>query len=473
MNPLPQDQLDARVNAGNSVTNNSQQPTDNSNPPWLQSMLNAGLNSSQSATVLGHATGLQTKNLNPGNVYQNTMNNPQNSGQNLLDMGIGAVKSVGDTAIGAARLGEDVANQTAGRVVNAVQGKGFNPLSNDQLGNDITNPQSQVSKNIDSTLVAKNDAQGLGKALGNTAQALIPVGDVAKGGIAAESIVGKGLQAVKSGMSQVLDSTGITKFLADRATTKATQAVQSTAETMTKGEREAAIAEGRLKSGIMSNSYAPSKTETRAGELLSGNMSSNAAKNVPVVQAEISTRGKEVEDFLKANAKPITNEEDLNAFQKQREKSATYLTPNAVKAYDDQMNVFQGVLKKYAEKDGGYNTSNYYQALKEFETNVTQNLPKGKEALLDEGGSARLQAAKDVRGVVRDMIGQKNPEFKGKMFDLASLYDAKDNIISKAERTDTFSKKFPITSLALKYGAEAVGAGAVYEGVKKTGVPLP
>lgn len=218
--PLSQDQLNAMTSAGNGVSP-TQAPTDALSKVQLDAMVNAGLNSSQSAAVLGHSTGLLNKNI--GNIYQNSISNPQNSGQNLLDMGIGAVKSVGDTAVGAARLGENVANQTAGRMVNAVQGKGFTPLSGQQLGNDIANPQSPVSQTVDSSLAAKNDVQGVGKFMGNAAQAAIPVGDVAKGGIAAESIVGKGLQAVKSGITQLGDMTGVTKFLADRADKKALQ----------------------------------------------------------------------------------------------------------------------------------------------------------------------------------------------------------------------------------------------------------
>lgn len=260
----------------------------------------------------------------------------------------------------------------------------------------------------------------------------------------------KGVKAAEGLLPKIAKATGLSDFLGARYLKKATEAVQSTAETMTKGEREAAIAEKRLNPGLLKNSYLPSKTESRAGEILKGKVGNNPIKNVPVIQEEIASRGKEAESFLTTNAKKITNEDDFNAFQKQREKSATYLTPTAVKAYDEQMTVFQGVLKKMAEKEGGYNTDNYYRALKDFESNVTQNMPKGKEALLDEGGSARLQAAKDVRKVVRDMIGEKNPEFKGKMFDLASLYDALDNVITKAEKSghglQQLVKKYPKTT---------------------------
>lgn len=466
MNPLSQEQLNAMVNAGAGV-----QPQATSgdtsgalSKEQLDAMVNAGLSHSQSAALLGHSTGLTTRTLSDG-AFQ-----PTNSFENIKDLGIGALKSVGDTALGAAQMGEGIANQTAGRVVNAIQGKGFNPLSNEQLGNDVSNPQSQISKTSDSLLASKNDAQGAGKFLGNVAQALVPVGNIAKGGIATESIVGKAGSAIGKGASQLMDSTGITKFLADRAASKATNAVASTAETMTKGERQAAIAEGRLVPTVTGGGkYVASETEQNAGKILSGNLEKNPVKNVPIIQGEIATRGKAAETFLEQNAKPISNAEDFNAFSTKRTEMAKYSTPTEMKAYDEQINMFE----KQVLGRGGNNTANYYKALKEYETNVTSKLAKGKEALLTETGSAKLQAAKDVRSVVRDMVGEKNPEFKPQMYDLASLYDALDNTISKAENVGTFAKRHPVIDKTLKYGAEAIGAGALYEGAKKIGVPLP
>lgn len=434
---LSPEQMSAMMGTGGGAQQQTPQTDTSAQPEWLKAMMDSSLQPSQSAAVLGHSTGMMDNFLKgTGAVASTMLPNPQNS----LDQGIGGIKSIGDTMAGAARFGETFANQTAGRVVNAAQGNGFNPLSNEQLGNSTANPDSQVNKNIDSALSSTNDAQTLGKTMGNIGQTVIPIGE--------------GTSAIKNSgvLSKIGDMTGVTDWLAKRATNKAVNAVASTADTMSKAEREAAIAEGRQQAGFLNNSFAPSKTEARAGELLTGKIGGNPIKNVPVVQSEIAARGKEAETFLQANAKPITNQEDFNAFAKQREVSSTYLTPTAEKAYDEQMNVFQKVLKGYV-KDGGYNTSNYYQALKEFESNVTQNLPKGKEALLDEGGSARLQAAKDVRHVVRDMIGSKNPEFKDKMFDLASLYDARDNVITKAEKSghglQQLIKKYPKTSGAI------------------------
>jgi len=80
-------------------------------------------------------------------------------------------------------------------------------------------------------------------------------------------------------------------------------------------------------------------------------------------------------------------------------------------------------------------------------------------------GSARIRAAQDVRAVVRDLIGKKHPEFKGKMFDLASLYDVLDTALTKSRQLDgttisRFTKNHPLVTGAAKYGT-AIGAGAL------------
>lgn len=234
----------------------------------------------------------------------------------------------------------------------------------------------------------------------------------------------------------------------------ATNRLASTAETLTKGEREAAIKEGRMTD---SGKYLPSKTEQRAGEIMQGKTYSNPVKTTKAIQGEISTRGQAAETHLEKNVKPISNKEDFDAFQKARASSEKYMTPAEATAYDEQVGVFQKVLKSYTG-DGGYTTANYYKALKDYESQVTANLAKGKDALLTPGGAARIQGAKDVRQVVRDMIGKKNPEFKGEMYDLASLYGSLDNVVSKAEQGGhSLAKRYPRTTAALGTGAAVAG----------------
>lgn len=257
------------------------------------------------------------------------------------------------------------------------------------------------------------------------------------------SYLAAGLIAPSEGASAVSNSSML-----------ATRRIASNASTMTAKELS------QEASRVLENGKVlPSVTEQRAGEILKGKTFGNPVKTLKSVGDEIASRGKEAETFLETNAKPISNEEDFNAFNSIKDSSEKYMTPAEAKAYEEQIGVFQKILKGY----GKYTTPNYYKALKEYESMVTSNLPKGKDALLVPGGSARIQAAKDVRSVVRDMIGEKNPEFKGKMFDLASLYDAKDNVlgqvVDKAKTSASFVKRHPWVTGLLSLGATGLATG--------------
>ena len=64
------------------------------------------------------------------------------------------------------------------------------------------------------------------------------------------------------------------------------------------------------------------------------------------------------------------------------------------------------------------------------------------------------------------MIGQKHPEFKQKMFDLASLYDVLDTALTKSRQFDaTLVRKF--IDNALKVGGIGGAVGAAYLLVQK------
>lgn len=290
------------------------------------------------------------------------------------------------------------------------------------------------------------------------------------------ALAGKGLGSLATkALGKASEFTGLADFLANRAVKKATDAVVSTAQTMTKGEQTAATEAGRLKPTITgAGKFMPSPTEENAGNLLVGKVTGNPVKDVPIIQKEIATRGTAAEQFLGMNGRPVTPDEATTAFDAAKTKAARYLTPDQLKNYDHTMAQFQAELKDVAGTDPiAQNTGTYYKALKNFEQNVTARLRQGNEALLTDAGSAQLQAAKDVRTTIRDLIGQKNPEFKQQMYDLASLYDAQDNVVAKAVAHDTFAKAHPIISKTLKYGAEITGAGAIYEGARKMGLPLP
>lgn len=413
MNPLPQNQLDAMVSAGKGIP--AQDTSGALSKEQLDAMVGASLTPNQSATLLGHATNAfynPLLSIQQGNSGDNT--------QHAIGAGKQALSEISSVGMqNAGPVGKQIMTDAKAKGGGAAQFAGAIDSAN----------QAMKPSNI---------AQAQGAAETGIGEGIAPIGVAKSTGL----------------LQKVSDATGLSDYLARRATQKATEAVSSTAETMTKGERNTAIAERRqAPTPGGGGKYVPSETEQNAGKLLSGRLESNPVKNVPIIQDEIATRGKAAETYLEQNAKPISNEEDFNAFAAKRTEMARYSTDAEMKAYDDQVRIFsQQLLGR-----GGNNTANYYKALKEYETNVTSRLPKGKEALLTETGSAKLQAAKDVRSVVRDMIGSKNPEFKPQMYDLASLYNALDNTITKAESVGRsglkeFAKRHPIITGAATFG---------------------
>lgn len=383
-------------------------------------MSGAKLTSDQSAGALGHSTGMIGNMLKGG-------------WQGLTDLSSGFSKG---------------ALQTVDAI--AAPGKALEGLAGSALeaGGLKVGDSAKGNMSIQG-LESKNMTETVGKGIETAVELLAPIGP-------------KKLAAVEA-VPKVI---GEVNKLASVSEKIATKRLASTAETMTKRELAQAAKEERISpKGLVT----ASKTEQRAGSILKGKLFSNPAKNVKTIKTEIAKRGEEVQQYLEKNAKPITPREDEVIFKQREIESAKYMTPTAQNAYKEQVQVFRNLVKDF----GPPTTDTYYKALKDFETNVTENLPKGKEALLDEGGSGRIQAAKDVREIVRDFVGQKHEEFSDKMFDLTSLYDAKDSVVGKtvkmAQESTTFAKRHPvITSLG---GAAAGVAG--YDEVKKAFPGLP
>lgn len=437
----------------------------------IDAMMGMSLHPDQAAAVLGHASTVNNSFLSrkTGDAAPTTAFSPEGiqTAKHQIGSVLPTAGAVGGGLMGAA--GGAVVGGPVGAYAGGVAGAGAGAALGETANEAIQGQQLQPTEiakqgglNAAYEAVGGPILSGAGKALGKAAGSAISgtgkvlgkIGDAfgGEGGIGA-------LSTLKEGAGKIMD---VIREPFSPAVSRATKAVQSTADTMTKKERAEAALGGRMSDTIFGKGkFAPSDLEERAGEMLAGKVGKNPVSNLSTIQEEIAHQGRGAEQYLEQNAKPITNAEDHTMFQQKRIESEKYMTPTAVNAYDDQIKVFQKVLKDFGE----YNTSNYYKALKDFEDNVTAHLPKGKEALLDEGGSARLQAAKDVRSIVRSMIGRKNEEFSGKMFDLASLYEARDNSLAKALENGSFAKRFaqnhPFITPALGAGAGLAGLDAV------------
>lgn len=81
---------------------------------------------------------------------------------------------------GAGTIGQTVLDQTAGRVVNAIEGKGFVPTGPDGTISDLYRKGSTVSNSADKFLETEGTAQKLGAATAELAQFFIPAGKAMK-----------------------------------------------------------------------------------------------------------------------------------------------------------------------------------------------------------------------------------------------------------------------------------------------------
>lgn len=251
-------------------------------------------------------------------------------------------------------------------------------------------------------------------------------------------------------------------------------AIRQTEDTMTPTMKKAAIDEGRqtvskTATGGTKVDYAPTPEIQRASEILQDkNVLPNPVtpKDEPHVvlaktKSAISRLGQKAETYLEENPVKITNNEDFKMFQDLRTKADKVSTPTEMAAYDEQIKLFN----KQLQGRGGYTTANYYKGLKDWEQNIAEKLPRGKEALIDPTGvaNAKLRAASDIRQAVRELISSKHPEFKSQMYDIASLYEAKDVAIQNASKvkSQTLTEKHPTATKALKYG---IGGGLLLEG---------
>lgn len=425
---LSQNQIGAMNQAGQGVTAQT-----SNQPDWLQAMNSANLKPDQAAAVSSHSTNLL---------------------ENVLSTGGAIAGGIGGAALGGLAGIESGPGAIATGYVGGVVGSGAGAAGGEALGQWLESKLGLRQGGVNGGDVAKAGAIGAG-----SDAILGPVAGLAAKGLS--KIASPVAQTIGKGLDYLAGKTAgktVSDMVAPDAATVATSRLASTAENMTKGEREQAILQGRMDT---SGKYTPSQTEQNAGQIMAGKTSKNPVQTIKAVQDEIATRGQAAEQYLEQNPVKITNAEDASAFNAAKTSSEKYMTPAEANAYGEQTQVFQKILKSYSE-DGGYNTSNYYKALKDYESQVTANLPKGKDALLVPGGSARVQAAKDVRMVVRNMIGQKNPEFQPQMYDLASLYGSLDNVVSNAEQGGaSFAKRHPIITAGATTAAGVAGLDAL------------
>ena len=106
----------------------------------------------------------------------------KNVSQFNQDVGTGFAKGVGSTVKGFGTLGQTILDQTAGRVVNAVQGKGFVPTGAGDTGpaSDLYRKGTELEQKASEMLKPKNTAQNIGYSTEKIIELFAPASKIAK-----------------------------------------------------------------------------------------------------------------------------------------------------------------------------------------------------------------------------------------------------------------------------------------------------
>lgn len=358
----------------------------------------------------------------------------------------GFVKGAGRTALDVAGL----------------MGKGFEAAGVPE-GTFIT-PSDEKMARAEERFAPSSEAETAGGNL-ETAAEFASVGkDIAIGGA---KLLGKGL--AKTG-----------EYLAEKGAVKnankITDLINPTEDMLTSTQKKSAITEGRQlikgnKLGGTDVSYTPTEETQRAANLLSDIVKPNDKANVVFAKigSKISTLGAQAEKYLSDAGTVIDAGNHRKAFNTLIDSAKENLAPSALKHYNDEIKLFANQLPN--PKNGVISSADYYKALKKWEQNVAENIPKGKDAIIDPTGigSARIHAAADIRKMARDLIADSSPEFKERMYDLASLFEAKGNALQIAAKQGSKSliKKYPKTAGVVGAAASAALGGGVVGSILK------
>lgn len=351
---------------------------------------------------LPNAQSQSGQNTSPGNIYALSQHpqTPAQSAQNTEDLGKGLVKSVISTGMGAAQAGETIANQTAGRAVNAIEGNGFNPLSGNQLGNDIGNPNSPAGQKASLLAKPSNDVQREGETIGNIGQAFLPTGEVS--------------DAIEA--SQVSKIPGIAKSLA---------APKATLGTVAKGLMS--LGEN---SGITRDAKAIEPL-VKSGALKAGDDAKTVANNVASLKNEISKSAEGLIAHLKGmEIQPTVQPEELTEIFKRQLASIDKNVPPSGQAAAKE--TAQWIWQKFIN-----------------------NLPKGKEITPEDLLGARKATDAEIESIkgqnvfdpatengftaalrsyrqgANDLLETKAPGSKNALSYQSSLYNVLENVAKK------------------------------------------
>lgn len=289
----------------------------------------------------------------------------------------GAVESMGALS----SIGEFVANQTAGRLINATQGKGFTPTK--------VQP-SILTQEGSPELKAQNTGEKIGKAAEFALEAVLPTGNK----------VTKPLDLAKKGVAKIADNRALQsgKKLFD-------EAIDIVAPKVTKTTEEEAFREGRIiREGLLNKTkITPSVQDQKVAESVQGLVKKNLLpeENIKNIGTEVSRIDQGVRNMIAQRKVPFNESQLRTKLTSVKEDSKIIFAsdPTIEKTYDA---VIEEFVKQVRSKD----TLGLFEARQSFD-----KLSAVRKLLESEkfGENVRKQVVLDVRRAANEYVSELLP----------------------------------------------------------------
>jgi hypothetical protein len=365
---------------------------------------------------------------------------PRTLEEKAVEVGKGALKGLGGGLVDLARMGESFANQTAGRGVSALLGRGFRPMTAEERGNPVTVSGTAEANKVDELTKSRNAYQTGGKVLEFGAEMLVP-------GLGTKKVMEA--RRLAGAFSEALN------VVAPKETAKVIQK---------------AYEAGRAKvSGFMRHvTMTPDQQTERAAQAIedlvkAGKVSAKktAAENSAAVHDAI---GKEADGLVAQiramEVQPVLSPEELGSvFRKasaEIEKNP-YLEESAKTSAKKMFDLFMSKLPK----GRALTAEDVLQARKAFDAEIRSMKPTAFDPRTENATSMALRA---IRQGLNDLVAEKAPDVavKESLAKQSAMYDALENIATKGAKemgTDIKARYFQRHPFQKGLVQTGIGAG--------------
>lgn len=360
----------------------------------------------------------------------------------------GAIKGALETGSALTKLGgviESGLDQTLGRGINAIKGKGFTPTNSSGAATQGVNTIDKLTNSP--ALASKNSGEGVGNVIGQGADLLVsPPGTLAEKGL--QKGIGTASE-IGAKISEKKSAAALLDMVSPKLTSKETA--------------EALATRGGTKRGILgtvklnTDPYVQKVADTVKKYVPDFSTKKSMVENINATKKAVSGLATDLKSKVVASGKDI-----IYPFKELASRMNAVEKPISLQADSTLSRKFdlaqQAALK--IAKDSGGKISDLLEARKGFDDLVEKEFP----TLYDRENAPMRSAITAMRRVMNDFIAEKLPDvaFKDSLKTQSDLLEAIGNMSEKAakdvgtniiQRGSTFAKEHPI--------AAKVGGGAL------------